>query len=144
MIVDDEEQILDIASDFLKRLGYSVETFHSSEHALSAFASQPDKYNIIITDQTMPHRTGVELCSEIKRLRPECGVILCSGYSASITEQALKRAGVNIFLQKPVMLQKLAGAVRELLDTRTGSVLDGMKQSPLDSNSHLRGKQSEK
>ncbi len=117
MIVDDENQILDITRDYLQRMGYSIKIFNDPVRAMDEFNNEPDRYRLIITDQTMPHKTGAELCTYIKRIRPNCPVILCSGYSAIINRNVLKDAGINIFLQKPVVLEDLARAVRRLLDS---------------------------
>jgi len=132
MMVDDEEQILDITRDYLSRLGYQVETYQDAAEALMAFSNAPHRYNIIITDQTMPHKTGIELCMAVKHVRPECAVILCSGYSTVLNDETLERAGVNIFLQKPLLLQKLAASIRELIDMsgQTGWVGEARHAGP--------------
>ncbi len=117
MIVDDENQILDITKDYLQRMGYSIKIFDDPVCAIDEFNNEPDRYRLVITDQTMPHKTGAELCAHIKRIRPNCPVILCSGYSTTTNRNVLKDAGINIFLQKPVVLEELARAVRKLLDS---------------------------
>ena len=116
MLVDDEAFILDIHKELLEKLGYNVETRASSIDALQAVSARPDKYDLIITDLMMPHMPGDVFVSEVKRLKPECPVILCTGYSDRIDRQMFKKYGITDFLMKPVLLQELAIAVRKALD----------------------------
>ncbi len=119
MVVDDERQIVEITKDFLERLGYRVTVFTDANEAKKAFETAPDEYDIVISDQTMPGMRGTELCKEIKLIRPDCPVILCSGYKASLSSSH-DSTGINAFLYKPVILSELARRVRELLDSKPG------------------------
>ena len=87
MVVDDERFFLEIVSEHLIRLGYRVDTHASSMAALGAFRQDPGKFDLVISDQTMPKMTGIQLISELKQIRSDIPCILCTGYSDKITEQ---------------------------------------------------------
>jgi len=90
-------------------------TFSSIE-ALEVFQAQPNKFDLVITDQTMPNMTGEELSRELMRIRPDIPIILCTGYSELITEEKAKSMGFREFVMKPLVARKLAETVRKVLD----------------------------
>ncbi len=118
LLVDDEELILEIGREMLKGLGYQVETRASSIDALEAFRTDPTKYDLVISDMTMPRMTGERLAKEIKKFRPDIPIILCTGFSTKISPDKLTVFGVNALLMKPVRLSDLAHTVRKVLDDR--------------------------
>ena len=81
LFVDDEEDLVYAGEKMLKRLGYEPAVFQNSLEALEAFRAGPDQFDLIITDQGMPHMTGTELAREALRIRPGIPIILCSGFS---------------------------------------------------------------
>lgn len=115
LYVDDELTLTEIVKKMLERLGYEVVAKSSSVEALALFQAQPESFDLIIADQTMPHITGVALAHEISRIRPELPIILCTGM---IDSQKLdkKAAGIREILTKPVTISKLAQVVRQTLD----------------------------
>jgi two-component system cell cycle sensor histidine kinase/response regulator CckA len=116
LFVDDEKFLIDIGKEALEDLGYQVETRISSYDALEAFRNQPDKYDLIITDMTMPKMTGTKLAEEIKKIRPGIPIILCTGYSKGITTENATKMGINSILMKPLTLHELANTVRRVLE----------------------------
>lgn len=116
LVVDDEPTILRVTQKILETLGYKVSTCSSAREALMLFSEDPQSFDLLITDLTMPFRTGVELCHEIKGIRPAIPVILCSGYGAKLSEEKLLAEGFAAWFTKPVTLQKLASLVRTVLD----------------------------
>jgi PAS domain S-box-containing protein len=118
LLVDDERALTDIGRLMLETLGYKVESFTSSVEALKAFEAQPDKFDLVITDMTMPHMTGIKLAKELMRLRPQIPVILCSGFSDLITPEKAREMGIKTMLIKPVSLAELAKTVRQILDDK--------------------------
>jgi signal transduction histidine kinase/CheY-like chemotaxis protein len=116
LVVDDEPTILRVTRKILETLGYTVSTCSSAREALSLFAEDPYRFDLLITDLTMPFQTGVELCREIKTIRCAIPVILCSGYGEKMSEEKLKSVGFAAWFTKPVTLQKLAAMVRSVLD----------------------------
>lgn len=116
LLVDDETLLLNLGKELLEGLGYRVQTRASSIDALEAFRANPDKYDLIFSDLTMPHMTGDVLAREVKGLRPEIPFIICTGYSTKINEEKFKDIGINAVLMKPVTFQEMADAVRKSLD----------------------------
>ena len=118
LAVDDEEGIIELLTNMLKSLGYEVTAETSSEKTLEVFRTSPDSFDLIITDQTMPHLTGAELAKEILQIRPDIPIILCTGYSAMISEEKAKKIGIKRYAMKPISRRDLAVMVREVLDKR--------------------------
>ncbi|WP_332468396.1 response regulator [Desulfogranum marinum] len=116
LVVDDEENLVFMYKEILEELGYTVVSTTSSKAGLDAFRASPEKYDVIITDQTMPHLTGEELAIEMLKIRPEIPIILCTGYSSMLSEKKAQGIGIRKFIMKPVTREKIAIAVREVLD----------------------------
>lgn len=115
LCVDDEESIAGMMERLLSSLGYEVETTTEAMEALEKFKNAPDYYDIIITDQTMPKLTGVELTKEVLSLRPDMPVILFTGFSHSVDEKTAREAGVRDFVMKPVSKRVLADVISRAL-----------------------------
>ena len=116
LYIDDEVAIVDIGQQMLRRIGYNVDTLTDSQKALDHILSHGHEYDLVITDQTMPKMTGAELAREIIRCRPDLPVILCTGFSESISEEKAKNIGIRAFLMKPLILKDLAVTIRTILD----------------------------
>jgi PAS domain S-box-containing protein len=115
MIVDDERALVAIAEETLAALGYEPAGFDSSVAALAAFRAEPRRFDLVLTDETMPDLGGVELACEIRRLRPDLPIVLMSGYSgAQLTERA-RAAGVAELLRKPLVRRDIAEALGRAL-----------------------------
>jgi DNA-binding NtrC family response regulator len=111
MTVDDDRALAALAQETLAELGYEPVGFESSLAALEAFRAEPKRFDLVLTDETMPDLTGTELAREIRQLRPEISIILMSGYSgAPLSERALA-AGVIDVLHKPLIRRDTAGIV---------------------------------
>jgi PAS domain S-box-containing protein len=117
MMVDDEPDIVTAAEIFLTQLGYEVAPFTNSLEALKSFEASPDKFDLVITDLTMPGLTGVELAKEILPLRPQIPIIICTGYGESITLEKAKALGIRELILKPIIPSDLAESIRLILDT---------------------------
>ena len=102
----------------LGQLGYAVTTYTSSSKALLAFRSNPEGFDLVITDMTMPRMTGDEMALEMMKVRPDIPVILCTGHSEKITEEEVLALGIRGFLLKPIQRRNLAEKIREVLDER--------------------------
>ncbi len=116
LIVDDEAQIAQMMEMKLKRLGYNIETCTESIAALEAFRAKPDAFDLIITDQAMPRRTGLQMADEMLRIRPDIPIILCSGSGHVISEEYMRSVGIRSYLKKPITDQKLEKAVEQILN----------------------------
>jgi len=116
LIVDDEESMVDIGRRRLERLGYQVEARTNPIEALELFRADPDQFDLVITDMTMPHITGDRLVKEILKIRPDIPTILCTGFSEKIDEEKAKKIGVRQYIEKPFDRGKLSRLVRKVLD----------------------------
>jgi len=115
MVVDDEMAIARFLEELLNVNGYQVTIFSDSREALKQFKKQPDKFNLLIADQTMPLMTGLELSESILKFRAEMPVILCSGYSDNINEDTISKAGIKAYFQKPVNTNDLLKKLHQLV-----------------------------
>jgi PAS domain S-box-containing protein len=116
LIVDDEESVVDIGRRRLERLGYQVEARTNPIDALELFRTDPDQFDLVITDMTMPHITGDKLVKEILKIRPDMPTVLCTGFSEKINEERAKEIGIRQYIEKPFDKGKLSRLVREVLD----------------------------
>lgn len=115
LFVDDEEMIVGLGQRLLDRLGYQVDIKTDSREALKAFRADPEKYDLVITDQAMPHMTGEVLAKKILKLRQDASIILCTGFSARMTPEKAKEIGVREFLMKPYSMDQISHAIRSAL-----------------------------
>jgi CheY-like chemotaxis protein len=116
LFVDDEEEVVEMEKKILERLGYQVDARTRSIEALEAFRAQPDKFDVVITDMTMPHMTGEMLARELMAIRPNIPIILCTGCNEMISEEKAKAVGIREFFVKPVRIRDLAKTIRKMLD----------------------------
>ncbi|HSR11813.1 MAG TPA: response regulator [Thermodesulfobacteriota bacterium] len=115
LVVDDDPMTLRAFDSALSRLGYSVTAFLESVEALKTFQEHPDRYDLLLTDQRMPGLEGDRLAEEVIHIRPGMPVILCTGFSNSISAGEAKAKGIRGFLLKPFSLEDLADAVGRVL-----------------------------
>jgi|GEM_PF-942973 len=118
LLVDDEKDIVQMEQQMLEHLGYEVTIRTVSVKALRDFQSQPNKFDLIITDMTMPKMTGDLLAQEIRKIDPAVPIVLCTGFSAKMSDETARSIGISEYLLKPLALGKLAKTVRDLLDDR--------------------------
>jgi len=116
LLVDDEEAIRTMEKRMLERLGYQVTSRTSSLEALEAFRDSPDKFDLVITDMAMPNMPGDKLSGELIKIRPDIPILLCSGFSETISEEKAASLGIKDFLLKPIVMMDLAQKIREVLD----------------------------
>jgi CheY-like chemotaxis protein len=116
LLVDDETAIVEMEQQVLERLGYKVAGVSSATDALNVFRKDPKGFDLIITDTTMPEMTGVDLCREILKIRPDMPIILCTGFSEIITKEKAIEMGIREFLMKPVLIKDMAKTIRKLMD----------------------------
>ena len=116
LFVDDEKLLVDIGKQMLERYGYRVTPRTSSVEALELFKAKPDEFDLVITDMTMPNMNGLELASEMIKLRPELPIILCTGFSETTTQAGAEAAGIKAFMLKPISRNDLICIARKVLD----------------------------
>jgi two-component system cell cycle sensor histidine kinase/response regulator CckA len=121
LFVDDEDILIELNKQRLSRLGYEVVATTSSTDALDLFRKEPDKFDLVITDYTMPNLTGMDLAVELLKIRATIPIILCTGHSETVSPEQAKKSGIKAFLMKPLAKQELATAIRRVLDVRSDS-----------------------
>jgi len=117
LLVDDEPAITEAASATLRRLGYHVTTAESGSEAWHIFTKDPHAFDLIITDQTMPDLTGVDLAERMLAVRKDAPIILLTGYSEMVSAEQAKKVGIRDFIMKPIAKREMAETIRRVLDT---------------------------
>lgn len=120
LFVDDEQILGDLAKELLAELGYKVTITTSSIEALALFQVAPDKFDLVITDQTMPKMTGTSLAAGLIRIRPDIPIVLCTGISSLTMAPQMKSLGIRQVVKKPFSQRQLATVVRNVLDGAGG------------------------
>jgi two-component system cell cycle sensor histidine kinase/response regulator CckA len=118
LLVDDEEAQVESVRNMLERLGYRVVAKTDSVEALALFQENPHWFDLVVTDQTMPHMTGVKLAEEILRIRPDLPVILCTGFSETVDANGAQASGICQFLMKPFSVREMADIIRRALERK--------------------------
>jgi CheY-like chemotaxis protein len=118
LFVDDDAALVHIGQTMLTHLGYDVVSYTNSEEALAAFRAAPERFDLVITDQTMPHLTGADLARALRGLRPDIPIILCTGYSQTMTAAQATQLGLDAFCMKPLRLRDLEVTIRRVLTQR--------------------------
>ena len=118
LVVDDEERSVSIMKVILERLGYNVTAMTSSLKALELFKEDPHRYDLLLTDLIMPQLDGDTLVSEIIEIRPDMPIIITSGFTDTIVNDAFKQISNKAFIPKPFQPQELAKTVRQVLDKK--------------------------
>jgi len=116
LLVDDEKSVAKLEGKMLSRLGYLVTEKTKSSEALNTFKMNPENFDLVITDMTMPDMTGDQLAKEILSIKPNTPIIICTGFSERINKEQAEIIGVKGFLMKPVEKSDMAKMVREVLD----------------------------
>jgi CheY-like chemotaxis protein len=115
LIVDDEADLVELEKEMVERLGYSATAVSESTAALALFKENPDKYDLVLTDQTMPDMTGIELTRELVSLRPDIPVVLITGYRDVVDTESAREAGVKVVVGKPMTRAEIGLAIKQLL-----------------------------
>lgn len=116
IFVDDEDDITDFGKSVLSKYGYDVSIFSDGEHAFQEFSKNQDKYDLIITDMTMPHMTGLELAKKIIEIDADMPIVLCTGHSELVNREKALSAGISEYCEKPLSIKALLLTVRGVLD----------------------------
>ncbi|MCD4744070.1 MAG: PAS domain S-box protein [Desulfobacteraceae bacterium] len=116
LFVDDEEEIIAMEEEILKRIGYQVSSYTSSIEALEVFRANPGKFDLVITDMAMPGMSGDRLSAELTKIRSDIPILLCTGFSETMSEEKAASLGIKGFLMKPVVMKDLSQKIRKVLD----------------------------
>ncbi|MGE3537413.1 MAG: ATP-binding protein [Candidatus Tectimicrobiota bacterium] len=118
LFVDDETVLAHLGKAMLERLGYETVAHSSSREALELFRAAPQSFDLVITDQTMPQMTGEALAREIRSMRPDIPIILCTGFSRTMTPDKARALGIDALLHKPLVSRDLGLAIHRVLTRR--------------------------
>ncbi len=118
MIVDDEQQLVELAEEVVARLGYEPVGFVSSTAALQAFRAEPQRFDAVLTDEMMPEVAGTELARQVRALRPSIPILLMSGRAVQSVVDGAAEVGVNELLRKPLHSREIADALARVLGGR--------------------------
>jgi CheY-like chemotaxis protein len=116
LFIDDEEALVEMGEDILAELGYEVMSRMNGRDALALFTEDPSRFDLVITDQTMPEMAGFELAKEILALRADMPIIMCTGFSYVVDADKAKAAGIRAFALKPLTKKEIARTIRKVLD----------------------------
>jgi len=116
LVVDDEPFLVRVTQRQLENHGYTVTGISSSKDALEMIEANPWQFDLLITDQTMPRLTGMELALAVMAIRPDLPVILCTGHSDLVSEEEALQSGVKRYITKPIAANELTLAARSVLD----------------------------
>lgn len=115
LYVDDEKMLAEVGKFMLEKLGYAVTTCTNSTEALELFKSDPNRFDLVITDQAMPNMQGSELAIQMLGVRPDIPIILCTGYSSKIDKDKAGQIGIREFALKPLDKSEIAFLIRKVL-----------------------------
>ena len=116
LFVDDEEDMVFLARQLLESLGYGVDTRTTGVEALALFRAQPDRFDLVITDMRLPGMTGERLAENIKKIRRDTPIILCTGFGEDISKERARKMGIREILLKPLVNIDLTKTIRKVLD----------------------------
>jgi len=108
LFVDDEEPLAFLARRALSRLGYDVSTFTNPAKALAAFRADPQRFDVVVSDLSMPQMSGFDLARELKALRPDIKIVVATGYIRDEDLQAARAVAIQKIIPKPVSMEELA------------------------------------
>jgi CheY-like chemotaxis protein len=129
LFVDDEEAVVRLAQEMLARFGYDMVMRTSSVEALEAFRANPARFDCVITDLTMPNMTGEFLAHELRRIRADIPIILCTGFSHTMAAEKAAALGIDAFCLKPIVGRELSLTIRQVLARRAATAPEGNNPS---------------
>lgn len=118
LLIDDEQMIVDVGTFMLESQGYLVVSCTTPMQALELFEENPEKFDLIVTDMTMPKMTGLDLAQAILHIRPDIPIIMCTGFSEDLSEETARDLGISEIIYKPILKRDMTGKVRKSLDIK--------------------------
>lgn len=115
LYIDDEEPLVFLATRVLKRMGYSISGFSCAKDAIKTFRADPLQFDLVITDCNMPGASGLEVATELRAIRPDVPIVLCSGYITDEVRELASKAGIHEVLYKPSGMEEFGNAIHRLI-----------------------------
>ncbi|HOC59610.1 MAG TPA: PAS domain S-box protein [Smithellaceae bacterium] len=125
LLVDDQDYMVNMLSRSLSRLGYKITAQNMSPEALRLFTENPFGFDLVITDQTMPYLTGADMAKCMLEIRPDLPIILCTGFSASLSAEQARDIGIREYVMKPVIMNEFTRLIRDVLTLEPSKKLQG-------------------
>ncbi len=116
LFVDDEPAIVEISLKIFENLGYQVKGKTNPIDAIKEFEANPDEFDLVITDMTMPQMDGVQLSRALKKIKPDIPIIICTGHSSKLNEEKAMNLGISAYAMKPISMMKISKLIRKVLD----------------------------
>lgn len=116
LLIDDHPHLVEMMKQMLEKNGYKVVGKTDPFDAMTVFTTYPEQFDVIITDQTMPGMTGIQLTKKVRLIRKEIPVILCTGFSDNVNKENSESKGIDAFLMKPIALGDITAAIRQVLN----------------------------
>lgn len=124
LLVEDDKPLMLLGEEMVAALGYEPIGFDSGNQALAAFRADPDRFDLVLTDEIMPEIAGTDLATAMHRLRPQLPIVLVTGHGGPIADERLQAAGIREVLRKPLLSADLARALARHLPARTRAPAD--------------------
>ena len=121
LLIDDDHNLAEATAIALERRGYQVVITHDPGKALALFGDTPERWAVVISDQTMPGMTGLGLHARMKAIRQDLRFVLCTGFSNGTVEQAAQAAGIDAVFIKPVPTDRLVDRIRDIIGAAVGA-----------------------
>jgi len=118
LFVDDEPSLVDMAEMILKKLGYTAEAFTDPINALAAFEKDPNHFDLVISDMTMPQMSGLTLSERLRQVRADIPIIICTGHSSLIDEEKAGMMGISAYAMKPITISEISKLIRDVLNEK--------------------------
>ncbi len=116
LFVDDEEALIEVGQEMIEEFGYEVVCKTDPVEALAVFRAEPQKFDLVITDKSMPHMNGFEFVEKLLEIRPDTPAILCTGFSSTAELEKARAIGFRELIMKPVVMREMAVTIRRVLD----------------------------
>ncbi len=117
LFVDDEISLAELSKKIIESMGYTVEQYSNPRDALAVFRHSPERFDLLISDMTMPVMSGLDLANQIKEIRSDLPVIICTGHSSAINEEQSAEAGIDAFALKPITRSEIGHLIKGVLGT---------------------------
>ncbi|MDJ0764449.1 MAG: response regulator [Myxococcota bacterium] len=114
LLIDDEAMVAKMSKKTLSQLGYDVTALTDAAEAMMLFASDPNRFDVVITDESMPEISGTMLAKRFLEIRSDIPIVLASGYNDEVDEDAIKSIGIRAYAKKPISIQALADLIEEV------------------------------
>lgn len=116
LLIDDEQDVVNFEIKMFEKMGYLITAYTQSVEALKAFKKNPEAFDLVFSDMTMPKMTGIQLAHEIKSIRKDIPFIICTGFSEQVSGKNIEKFGIDAYIAKPVVMNEISQLIRDVLN----------------------------